>query len=63
MRRFADGAIHEAVAWDTVAPDLQGSIPELIVTHILERHFPRCKVCFFALRWRLIPLRPRQTIE
>jgi Nrap protein domain 3 len=44
MRRFPDGAINEAVAWDNVAPELRGSIPELIVTHILELHIPGAQV-------------------
>jgi Nrap protein domain 3 len=40
MRRFPDGAIHEAVAWDHVSPDRRITIPEQIGIYILEHHFP-----------------------
>jgi Nrap protein domain 3 len=39
MRRFPDGAIHEAVAWDHVSPDRRITIPEQIGIYILEHHF------------------------
>ena len=48
MRRFPDGAISEAVAWDDLPPALRGSIPERIVTHILERHLPGAKARYFT---------------
>ena len=48
MRRFPDGAIHEAVAWDAVPPEQRSSIPDQIVTHILELHLRGTKVRFSA---------------
>lgn len=44
MRRFPDGAIHEAVAWDHLPPDLRTAIPDQIVIHILERHLKGAQV-------------------
>lgn len=44
MRRFPDGAIHEAVAWDHLAPHLRAAIPDQIAIHILERHIKGAKV-------------------
>ena len=44
MRRFPDGAIHEAVAWDHLAPELRSAIPDQIAIHILERHLTGAKV-------------------
>ena len=45
MRRFPDGTISEAVAWDDVPPAQRSSIPERIVAHILQLHMPGAQVC------------------
>jgi U3 small nucleolar RNA-associated protein 22 len=49
MRRFPDGTIHEAVVWHHLPEDQRPAIPELIVTCILERHFPGAKVSCWPL--------------
>lgn len=45
LRRFPDGTIHEAVAWDHVAPAERHALPDMIAKHVLELHMPGCEVC------------------
>lgn len=45
LRRLPDASIHEAVAWDSVAPHQRCAFPDLAIKHILEKHLPGCEVC------------------
>lgn len=44
MRRLPDASICEAVAWDTVPPSQRLALPDMIVKHILQLHFPGSEV-------------------
>ena len=44
MRRLPDASICEAVAWDWVPPAQRSSLPDIIVQHILQLHFPGAQV-------------------
>jgi U3 small nucleolar RNA-associated protein 22 len=48
LRRFADGAIQECVAWETNSAHERAHIPVRIVQHILQRHFNLKKVHSFS---------------